>query len=131
MHRLRRPAGELWEFPPAVARLGPINFPVSGGGYFRLYPLEMTIRLLERINREGRRPFIFYVHPWELDPDQPRLRAGGVLSRMRHYVNLTSTERKLDALLQRFRFSGVADVLQLSQTDTIAAPSPKALSPAL
>jgi polysaccharide deacetylase family protein (PEP-CTERM system associated) len=110
IHRIETSAGSLWEFPPAVSRVGGVNVPVSGGGYFRLYPLSLTIRCLRQINRAGQ-PFIFYVHPWELDPDQPRLSAGSRLSRLRHRVNLATTEAKLDRLLTRFRFGTVSQVI--------------------
>ena len=110
IHRLDTPAGPLWEFPMSVARLAGMKLPVGGGGYFRLYPIDWTIRLLRRINRVERRSFVFYIHPWELDPEQPRLRAGSWLSRARHYLNLASTEKKLDLLLRSFRFGRLCDV---------------------
>jgi polysaccharide deacetylase family protein (PEP-CTERM system associated) len=106
-HRITTPSGSLWEFPAAVIRRG-INWPVSGGGYFRMYPAWLSRRLLTRINEYDRRPFAFYVHPWEIDPEQPRLRAGSVTSRLRHRVNLQSTERKLSLLLERFRFATIS-----------------------
>lgn len=110
LHRLSTPAGELWEFPPPVARLGRMNLPV-GGGYFRLYPLAWTTYCLRRVNRADRRPFVFYVHPWEIDPEQPRVRAASRVSRFRHYVRLAKTEAKLGRLLQRFRFGRLCDVV--------------------
>ena len=76
LHRLRTPAGELWEFPPSVARMARVNLPVSGGGYFRLFPLFWTRYCLRRINRRERQPFMFYVHPWEIDSQQPCRNAG-------------------------------------------------------
>ena len=94
-----------------MRRYGRMNLPVAGGGYFRLYPLNFTCRALSRINRAGE-PFVFYVHPWELDPGQPRLNAGSRLSRWRHHVNLSTTEKKLDLLLSRFRFGSLSDVIQ-------------------
>ncbi len=115
LHQRATAAGTLWEFPPSIVRLAGMNLPVSGGGYFRLYPLAVSLRALARINRRGRRPFMFYVHPWELDPEQPRLSAGTPLSRARHRVNLGSTERKLDGLLARFRFGTVSDAIAASQ----------------
>lgn len=111
LHRVTTPAGTLWEFPPSVVRVGGMNLPVSGGGYFRLYPLAFSLRALARINRRQRRAFMFYVHPWELDPEQPRLSAGSRLSRVRHRVNLHSTEQKLDRLLARFRFGTLSEVI--------------------
>jgi polysaccharide deacetylase family protein (PEP-CTERM system associated) len=109
LHRLATPAGPLWEFPPAVARFAGMNAPVGGGGYFRLFPLWWTAYCLRRINRVERRPVMFYVHPWEFDPAQPRIRVRSRLSRFRHYVNLAKNERKLDALLRRFRFGRLCD----------------------
>jgi polysaccharide deacetylase family protein (PEP-CTERM system associated) len=111
LHRLATPAGPLWEFPPSVARIARMNLPVSGGGYFRLYPLFWTHYCLGRINRRGRQPFVFYIHPWEIDPDQPRVAGPSRLTRFRHYVSLGQTERKLDRLLARFRFGRVSDVV--------------------
>ena len=95
----------------SIARLGWMNLPVGGGGYFRLYPLRWTLRMLSRINSAHRRSFICYVHPWELDPGQPRLRAGSRISRARHYLNLATTEKKLDVLLKTFRFGRLCDFL--------------------
>jgi polysaccharide deacetylase family protein (PEP-CTERM system associated) len=111
LHRRTTAAGDLWEFPPSVMPIAGFNLPVSGGGYFRLYPLRMTIHALDRINRCQQQPFMFYVHPWELDPEQPKIAAGSRFSRHRHYVNLGSTERKLDRLLSRFRFGRMSDAI--------------------
>ena len=111
IHKIHTSAGVLCEFPPSVVRIVGQNFPVSGGGYFRLYPLCWTRRWLQQIN-ERAQPFLFYVHPWELDPEQPRLAAGSWLSRFRHYVNLSSTEVKLDSLLRHFRFAPLNEVIQ-------------------
>ncbi len=112
LHCLETPAGPLWEFPPAVAKLAGFRVPVGGGGYFRLLPLGWTLRALHGINRIEGQPFVFYIHPWELDPEQPRIRAGSRLSRFRHYVNLAGTENKLDILLRTFRFGRLCDVLE-------------------
>ncbi len=111
IHCIDTPAGPLWEFPPSVARIGGLRLPV-GGGYFRLYPLRWTFALLRRIHRVDRRPFMFYMHPWEVDPDQPRISVASWRSRFRHYVGLASTERKLERLLAEFRFGRVRDVMQ-------------------
>ena len=77
--------------------------PVGGGGYFRLYPLSFTTSCLRMINAQGR-PCMFYIHPWEVDPLQPRLRVAGPIKSFRHYLNLRRTEARLDQLLSRFRF---------------------------
>lgn len=111
VHRLATPAGEIWEFPPSVVRRAGFNLPVSGGGYFRLYPAAMTHSCLRSINRSQRQPFMFYIHPWEVDPEQPRLKVGSTVSRLRHYVNLAHTERKLRDLLGSFRFGPMSEVI--------------------
>jgi polysaccharide deacetylase family protein (PEP-CTERM system associated) len=100
----------LMEVPGSTVRVGPINLPIAGGGYFRILPYEWTRRGIARLNRVERRAAVFYLHPWEIDPDQPRLRAGW-LSRFRHYRNLHKTESRLRALLAEFRFAPVADLL--------------------
>ena len=102
-HRINTSAGTLWECPPSAVQFCRLKLPISGGGYFRLNPLFWTIRCLRKIN-QAKQPFVFYIHPWEVDPDQPRLRAGSLVSRFRHRVNLSRTYAKLDHLLSRFRF---------------------------
>jgi polysaccharide deacetylase family protein (PEP-CTERM system associated) len=108
-HALRRPAGEIWEFPlPVYRRLGH-PWPIGGGGYLRLYPYFLTRHGLRAINAEGR-PFAVYLHPWELDPDQPQL-ATGRLATFRHYVNLRRTKKRLKKLLADFQFGTMEEVL--------------------
>jgi polysaccharide deacetylase family protein (PEP-CTERM system associated) len=121
IHAIETPAGSIAEFPMTVQRFGRLTVPVGGGGYFRLYPYSLTRRLLRRANVAGQRPFVFYVHPWEVDVDQPRIRTGSRLSRFRHYVNLATTEAKLDRLLGDFRFGRMCDVL--AQQPAIALPA--------
>ena len=111
LHRIETPSGPIWEFPPSVVRVGRINLPVSGGGYFRLYPYALTAGCLRRINRHHGAPFMFYVHPWEIDPRQPRLRVGSYASRARHYVGLTRTHSRLDALLKTFPFGTMREAV--------------------
>ena len=111
LHRIETGAGTLWEFPATVARIARQNIPISGGGYFRLYPLNWTLRCLRRVNERHRQPFMFYVHPWEIDQDQPRLKVGSFFTRFRHYVNVSSTEAKLAVLLRSFRFSTLSEVI--------------------
>ncbi len=112
IYRIETPAGALWEFPPSVVGVAGVRLPVSGGGYFRLYPLSWTLHWLRQIEASGR-PFLIYLHPWEIDPDQPRLRAGSCVARFRHRVNLHQTETKLTSLLTTFRFGRVCDVLNI------------------
>jgi succinoglycan biosynthesis protein ExoA len=109
-HRLHRRAGDLWEFPLPVQRFCGFPLPVGGGGYFRLYPYRFTHRALRRVNDCGQ-PFVTYLHPWEFDPEQPRLAPGG-LRAFRHYVNLGRTEARLTSLLRDFRFGTLTQALE-------------------
>lgn len=109
-HSLSRAAGVLTEVPPSTVRLGSMNLPVAGGGYFRLLPYGWTRWGIARINSTEKLPAIFYLHPWEIDPAQPRLEAG-TLSRFRHYRNLDKTEGRLKRLLGDFRFGRLKDVV--------------------
>jgi polysaccharide deacetylase family protein (PEP-CTERM system associated) len=110
-HRLALPCGgSLLEFPPSTLRFGPYNLPVAGGGYFRLLPLAVTRRAIRRINSEGL-PFLFYLHPWEIDPGQPRFNVG-LKSRLRHYTNIADCERKLAALLEEFPMGPMREILE-------------------
>ena len=122
IHRIDTAAGPLWEFPVSVLRIGGVNLPVSGGGYFRLYPLKWSLYFLSRINRKHARPFVFFIHPWELDPDQPRLHVGSPIARARHYLNLGSTEEKLTAVLERFRFGRMCDVVREVDPGAVISP---------
>ncbi|MFN8444479.1 MAG: XrtA system polysaccharide deacetylase [Caldilineaceae bacterium] len=94
----------MWEFPVSTVVIGKRNLPVAGGGYFRLYPLWLTRKAIKSINREGQ-PAVIYLHPWEFDPEQPRMNKAPLLSRFRHYVNLQRTEQRLEKLLQEFEFA--------------------------
>jgi polysaccharide deacetylase family protein (PEP-CTERM system associated) len=96
-------AGAIVELPPATANVAGVNLPAAGGGYFRLLPYAWTEWAIRRINGRERQPAVFYIHPWELDPEQPRLPARG-LNRFRHYRNLDKTEMRLRRLLGRVRF---------------------------
>jgi polysaccharide deacetylase family protein (PEP-CTERM system associated) len=109
-HRITAPAGKtLIEFPMTTRSFMGMTVPVSGGGYFRLYPYQLTAFLLNAVNRDNE-PFVFYMHPWEVDPGQPRIRTS-LKSRFRHYTNLERCEAKLRALLRDFKFASMAEVL--------------------
>src|SRR5471032_3299255 len=101
-----RPTGRagLLELPISTVRLLRRNFPAGGGGYFRLLPYAVTRWCLRRINSRDRQAGIFYFHPWELDPDQPRQPGIGLKTRFRHYVNLQRTEARLARLTQDFHW---------------------------
>jgi polysaccharide deacetylase family protein (PEP-CTERM system associated) len=100
----------LVEFPISTVRLLGMNLPFIGGGYLRLFPASYIRWGMRRLNRQGR-PAIVYVHPWEVDPEQPRQPVGW-LTRWRHYRNLDQTEQRLAGLFERFRFGTVRAVLE-------------------
>jgi len=109
-HFMRAPSGRsILEFPISTAKWAGINLPVAGGGYFRLFPYLLTKLGLASINRWDRMPFVFYLHPWEIDPAQPRIKASR-FSTFRHYNNLEICEDRLKKLLRDFRFSTMRDV---------------------
>ena len=94
----------LLEVPITTVRLMERNLPAGGGGYFRLLPYALSRRLMRRVNQKDRQPAIFYFHPWEIDPGQPRIGGVGAKSRFRHYVNLTRMERRIRALTRDFKW---------------------------
>jgi polysaccharide deacetylase family protein (PEP-CTERM system associated) len=100
----------LTEIPVTTARMAGRNWPAGGGGYFRLAPYAVSRWAIARVNREDRRPAIFYMHPWEIDPGQPRMNGVGFKTRFRHYLNLERTERRLGRLLDDFRWGRVDQV---------------------
>lgn len=108
-HKLTTSAGELWEVPPSTVALGGMRIPVAGGGYFRLFPYPLMKRMLRRVEREGR-PLVLYLHPWEIDPTQPRMN-GPILSQFRHYLNLDKTEQRLVRLLEEFEFAPIRETI--------------------
>jgi hypothetical protein len=105
--------GELLELPPLVLELFGRRLPVGGGGYLRLFPLALLRAGLRQQERRGV-PGCIYLHPWEVDPGQPRQRLGW-LRGFRHYVNLHRTEQKLDRLLGEFRFTTATVSAALAQ----------------
>jgi polysaccharide deacetylase family protein (PEP-CTERM system associated) len=109
-HLIEGSRGTLVEMPGSTVRIGGVNLPVAGGGYFRLLPYAWTRWGIRRVNRMERAPVIFYVHPWEVDPQQPRMNVGGA-ARLRHYTGLNRTARRLTRLLKDFRFDTVASAL--------------------
>jgi polysaccharide deacetylase family protein (PEP-CTERM system associated) len=116
---LERPRGSIVEAPASTTALGSMNLPIAGGGYFRILPYAWTRWGISRVNRLERRPVIFYLHPWEIDAEQPRLKTG-LLSRFRHYRNLGETEARLRQLFEDFKFGPMAAVLDRSDVTTVA-----------
>jgi polysaccharide deacetylase family protein (PEP-CTERM system associated) len=95
----------LIEYPLSTVSLLGQTIPVSGGGYFRLFPYWFTRRALRTINQKEGKPFTFYLHPWEVDPEQPRMQRAKTLSKFRHYNNLKHTSTRLNQLLGEFHFT--------------------------
>lgn len=101
------------EFPISTFNIANYKLPIAGGGYFRLFPYWFTKLGLGSINRENE-PFVFYLHPWEVDPKQPKVRASW-FSMFRHYNNLDKCYSRLEQLLKDFSFTTVEDVLVTKQ----------------
>ncbi len=101
----------ILEIPMSTLRILGKNIPIAGGGYFRLYPYRLTAWGIRELNEKEGQPAVFYVHPWEIDPQQPRMN-GSRLSMFRHYVNLDKNEEKLGLLLGAFRFAPVKEVFR-------------------
>ena len=111
-HRMSTPNGKsIVEWPLSTAQVLGCRLPLAGGGYFRLLPYWISRWGLASINRREGRPFIFYLHPWEIDPEQPRVSASWV-SQFRHYTNLAKCEARLRRLLREFRFGTARESLE-------------------
>jgi len=107
---IETPAGPIREFPIATVRLSKDRVaPIGGGGYLRLLPYRYTSAGIRRLNRDENQPACIYFHPWEIDPDQPRL-ASGLIARLRTYTGVKGMARKLDRLLTEFQFSTLSQV---------------------
>lgn len=104
-YQVETSAGHLWEVPLSTMITLGVHVPVAGGGYFRLMPYGMLRLFLKRLEKSGVQ-LVMFLHPWEIDPEQPRME-GSWLSRTRHYMNLDKTELRLKRLLQDFQFSSI------------------------
>ena len=118
-----RPPGthRLWEYPISTIRLAGRNIPCGGGGYFRFAPYAVFSRAIAHINRSEQRPAVFYLHPWEVDPDQPRPAGVSLKSRLRHYLNLSRTMPRLTRLLRDFRWDRVDRVFATNGASQMGA----------
>jgi polysaccharide deacetylase family protein (PEP-CTERM system associated) len=108
-HVIRRPTGRLLEFPLTTCDWAGLRIPAAGGGYFRQFPYSLIRRAFRQRSLQ-QVPAVFYIHPWELDPEQPRLPAGP-LTRVRHYRGLKRTISRLERLLAEFRFTSISRCL--------------------
>ncbi len=116
--------GGILELPPATLRMGGRNLPVAGGGYFRLLPYAVSRHALRHIARVDGMPAVFYFHPWEIDPDQPRIPGIDAKTRFRHYLNLKRMAPRLERLLQDFEWDRMDRVF----ADQLAATPRPALT---
>ena len=107
MHEVRP---SLSEIPATTIRAFARNWPASGGGYFRLMPYALSRRLLRRVNDADKAAAVFYFHPWEIDPQQPRVAGASAKARFRHYLNLDRMEARLERLLADFRWGRMDQV---------------------
>ena len=125
-HRLTTDQGhELAEFPLSTLKFPGYTLPIAGGGYFRLFPYWFSQWGLGSINRQGQ-PFVFYLHPWEVDPGQPKLDVKW-FSRFRHYNNLDVCEARLDKLVSHFSFVPMGEVLRNQGLLKDQTPEPESL----
>lgn len=113
-HEITTHAGKIQEFPISTFPLQvggwQSRLPIAGGGYLRLFPVALVARAIQAINTKEKQPVIVYFHPWEIDPQQPRIKAS-LKSCFRHYLNLERMELKIRHLLDNFRFSSAKDIL--------------------
>lgn len=114
--------GKIVELPVTTLKLYGHNFPGGGGGYFRLFPYAISRWIIQKVNKEM--PSIFYFHPWEIDPQQPRQDKLSFKSRFRHYVQLDNMENKLNRLLTDFNWGRVDDIFLEQHPDPTITWSP-------
>ncbi|MEO8837418.1 MAG: XrtA system polysaccharide deacetylase [Herbaspirillum sp.] len=103
----------LLELPITTIRLANRNFPAGGGGFFRLFPYALSRWLIRHVNEHDQKSTIFYFHPWEIDPGQPRQTHIGMKTRFRHYINLNRTQARLEALTQDFKWGRMDQIFSI------------------
>jgi len=111
-YKIKRENFEFVEFPISTLKLPGFTMPISGGAYFRIYPYQLTKQAIKSVNRSGE-PVTFYLHPWELDPEHPRINVPRRIA-LTHYFNLGATERRLRKLLRDFKMAPMKEVLAIS-----------------
>ena len=109
-YQLKTEVGTIWEVSPSTMNACGLQLPVAGGGYFRLFPYAASKMFLKNLEKQGSQ-LVMYLHPWEIDPEQPRM-DGPVLSKIRHYLNLGKTEQRLRWLLKDFSFAPINEVIR-------------------
>ena len=103
------------EIPITTVRMGTKNWPCGGGGFFRFYPYALSKWALNRVNQQEQKPAIFYFHPWEIDPNQPRQNGLSLKTKTRHYLNLDKMEARLNQLLTDFKWDTMENVFHINQ----------------
>ena len=111
-YKIKRNGYEFTEFPISTLKLPGFTMPISGGAYFRIYPYQVTKQAIRQVNRSGE-PVTFYLHPWELDPDHPRIDVPRRIA-LTHYFNLKATEGRLKKLLRDFKMAPMKEVLGIN-----------------
>ena len=111
-YQIKREKYEFTEFPISTLKIPFMTLPIAGGAYFRIYPYQLSKQFLRTVNRSGN-PFTFYLHPWELDPEHPRIPLPRRIAAT-HYFNLGATERRFRKLLRDFKFAPMKDVLSIN-----------------
>ncbi len=114
-HELKTLGGQsIVEFPITILKTKLINFPIAGGGYFRLFPYTFTRWALGKVNQQ-KNEFVFYIHPWEIDDSQPVIMKAGLVTKFRHYNNIKTCKQKLEKLLTDFKFDTLGTILERKQ----------------
>ena len=111
-YEIERGGHKFMEFPVSTLKFGKVTLPIAGGAYFRIYPYQLSKQFLKAVNRGGQ-PFTFYLHPWELDPEHPRIPLPKRIAAT-HYFNLGATERRFKKLLRDFTFAPMREVLNIT-----------------
>jgi polysaccharide deacetylase family protein (PEP-CTERM system associated) len=119
-HMIQRGSGAILELPSSTVRVGQTNYPIAGGGYFRLFPYAMTKWGITQVNTADQQPVMLYIHPWEVDPEQPRLPAS-MAAQLRHHVGMNTTIDKLNRVIDDFAFAPVRDVFSKRTAGVVAA----------
>jgi len=107
---------DLFEVPPATVKIFGKRLPIAGGGYFRLAPYILTKIAIKKINNKEM-PAVIYLHPWEFDPDQPRIEEANYIEKFRHYINIDKTEDKFKKMLSDFNFTSIENYLELNEVE--------------
>jgi polysaccharide deacetylase family protein (PEP-CTERM system associated) len=127
-HVIQRASGSILELPSSTVKVGQTNYPIAGGGYFRLFPYAMTKWGISQVNTADLQPVMLYIHPWEVDREQPRL-PGPMTTQLRHHIGMATTIDKLNRVMEDFSFGPVRDVITARPASMITATTPR-LAPA-